>query len=188
MSDHTVSGMRAALKALKDVVSPAVDPSNPLAVEQLRMVCGFLAMVCEQLPYRAQRVRFDLLSAVDLAQALASGIDLATLDRAEALPVALASAIALQRTPDASEADLQQATALLAEAIRNLIRESAEVDEATRRKLERVVLRHSKTWLDVQRAWFSPLGFDKEARMLPPIAVALNASPSSVTQIERASS
>jgi hypothetical protein len=187
MSDHTVAGLRAALKALKDVVSPAVDPSNPLAVEQLRMVCGFLAMVCEQLPYRAQRVRFDLLSAVDLAQALSSGIGHATLDGAGALPVALARAVALQHTSDASEADLQQATARLGEATRDLIRESAEADDAVRRDIDRVVLRHSKAWLDVQRAWFAPLGFDKEARALLPIAAAL-AAPSSITSIERASS
>lgn len=185
MSDHTVAGLRAALKALKEVITPAVDSSNPLAVEQLRMVCGFLSMVCDQLPYRAQRIRFDLQSAIQLAEALASTEGVAENDASDAQAKALTHAMLLQQAPDATEAEMCHATAQLAAATTAFVRASADADETVRRQVDRAVLAGSKTWLDVQRAWFEPLGFDSEARSLPPLAQALT-PPIRATQTERA--
>ncbi|MDM0015143.1 hypothetical protein QTH87_22050 [Variovorax sp. J22P168] len=173
MSDHTVIGLRAAIKALKDVVTPAVDTSNPLAVEQLRMVCGFLSMVCDRLPYRSERIRFELRSAVELAQALMPCTRACDRDAVSALERSLACGVGFIKEPDATETDIQAATARLTAATSALVRSSADIDEATRRRIDRAVAVNAKAWLDVQRAWFLPLGFDTESNRLPSIAAAL---------------
>ena len=41
MADVTDNGLRAAVKALTDVVAPSIDPTDPLAKEQLRLVVDF---------------------------------------------------------------------------------------------------------------------------------------------------
>ena len=56
MADHEENAIRAAIKALSQVVAPAVDPSNPLAVEQLRLVVQFLDFHLER---RRLQGRFD---------------------------------------------------------------------------------------------------------------------------------
>ena len=173
MSDHTVLGLYAAIKALKEVVSPAVDTSNPLAVEQLRMVCGFLSMVCERLPYRSERIRFELRNAIALAQALSPNAAGCDREAVVALESALARGTAVIGNPDAIESDIQVATAQLAAATSALIRSSVDTDEAARRQIDRAVAANAKAWLDVQRTWFLPLGFDTEASALPSIAAAL---------------
>ena len=42
MPDHTDNNLRAAIKSLTDVVTPAVDPGDPMAREQLALVVAFL--------------------------------------------------------------------------------------------------------------------------------------------------
>ena len=178
MSDHTVIGLRAAIKSLKDVVSPAVDASNPLAVEQLRMVCGFLSMVCDRLPLRSERVRFDLRNAIELGEALAGCAAKCDREAVSHLDKALQRGVSLMKDPDAVETDIQSATAHLSAATSALIRTSSAIDDATRRQIDRAVAANAKTWLDVQRAWFQPLGFDTEAETLPSLAVALASTTS----------
>ena len=184
MSDHTVIGLRAAIKSLKDVVTPAVDPANPLAVEQLRMVCGFLSMVCDRLPLRSERVRFDLRSAIELGQALTPSAAKCDREAASHLENALARGTSLISDPSAAEADLQTVTAQVSAATSAVIRSSSDIDESTRRQIDRAVATNAKGWLDVQRAWFQPLGFDTEAETLPSLTVALAATSST----EKASS
>ena len=40
--DHTANTLRAISKALTDVIAPAVDPKDPLANEQLRLVIDYV--------------------------------------------------------------------------------------------------------------------------------------------------
>lgn len=48
MAEHADRALDAAVKALSQVVAPAVDPEDPLAVEQLRLVISWL-------PFHGQR-------------------------------------------------------------------------------------------------------------------------------------
>ena len=48
--------IQSILKAMIDVVLPAVDPKNPLAQEQARLVMGMLTVMAGQLP---RQYRFD---------------------------------------------------------------------------------------------------------------------------------
>ena len=165
MADRTVEGLRAALKALREVVTPAVDPANPLATEQLRMACGYLALVCEQLPWRSARIAAEGHQALALAntlQLLAAGCDRTA---AAALDEAISAAQALHAQPGLAEDAWQRSTAALGAASSALVRCASTADDDTRRRIERAVVAHAAAWLDAQRAWYRPLGFDTAASL-----------------------
>ena len=175
MADHTAMGLRTAIKSLKDVVAPAVDPANPLAGEQLRMVCAYLALVVQQLAHRSERIRFELGSASRLGEALAPLAAGCSPKAAQALDSALARARQLMGAIDAPEIDFEDATSRLNAATSALVRTGAAADDETRRRIERAVVANSRAWLDVHRAWFAPLGFESTSEQLPSIAAALAA-------------
>jgi len=173
MADHTAMGLQTAIKSLKDVVAPAVDPSNPLAGEQLRMVCAYLALVVKQLSHRSEKIRFELRSATQLAKSLAPLAARCSDEAAQALDSALVLARQLGGEIDAPEFDIEASTSRLNAAISALVRTAGTADEAARRDVERAVVAHSKAWLDVHRAWFAPLGFESRSEQLPSIVAAL---------------
>ena len=68
MNEHPFDNpLRAAVKSLTDVVAPALDPTNPLANEQLRLVCRFLEYTRLRAAYLPER-----LSAAALVNAVAT--------------------------------------------------------------------------------------------------------------------
>lgn len=178
MADHTIAGLRAAIKALKDTVGPAVDPHNPLANEQLRMVCGYLALVCEQLPHRAARIAFELRSAIALAEALRPVAARCDAGIAAALDERCSAACAVRDEALPDEAAVQHATDALNAAVSALVRAAAETPDADARSaVERVTLAHARQWVTVQRAWFAPLGLDPDRASVPRLAAALAGEP-----------
>ncbi|MBT2301942.1 hypothetical protein J7E70_15880 [Variovorax paradoxus] len=165
--DTSANGMRAAIKALKETVAPAVDPANPLANEQLRLACSYLALVADRLSWREQRLRRELDQACALAgsvQAHAAGSPPEVLD---ALGRGVAAAHDLQTRSSAAEADVVAATQGLQAAVSALVRCARSLPASQGPAIERAVLEASRAWLDTRRAWFRPLGFDKEAEALP---------------------
>ena len=178
MSDHCVIGLRAAIKALKHTIAPAVDPANPLANEQLRMVCAFLSMLAEQLPHRSMRIRYDLQSATALAEAVLPHVQGSSIESVAALEAARALARRALAADYVTETEIEHATGCVNAALSATVRALNECDVTTRERVERAVVLHAKTWLDVQRAWFLPLGFDPNARTVPSIVTALSAPAS----------
>lgn len=78
MADYTDNALLASIKALNEVVLPALDPSDPLATEQLRLVAGFLKFLGARLPYVHDRNRFELEHYLALAGRLAADARLAS--------------------------------------------------------------------------------------------------------------
>ena len=62
--------IKSMIKALTDVVLPAVDPVNQLAVEQTRLVIGMLSLMATQLPVQYQFDRDELTRLLDCARGL----------------------------------------------------------------------------------------------------------------------
>ncbi|MFT3821249.1 MAG: hypothetical protein QM750_27135 [Rubrivivax sp.] len=175
--DTTANGLRAAARALEQVVRPALDAGNPLAVEQLQMVMRFLGLAAERLPWRHARLRRQVRQLADAAQALRAAAQACGDEVQAALAAAADAADAALAHPETPEAPLEQAGAALAAALSALVRESAVRDEATRRAVERTVLQAAGPWAELQRAWFAPLGLDAEAEGLAPPAQQLHPTP-----------
>lgn len=173
MADTTGNAVRAAIKALDEVIAPALDPAQPLAAEQLRLVRGLLDFLGARVALLHERHRFELEHYAALAQQLAADAAQVSGEAAATLAAALAGAAPVRADPLASNDAMAAATAPLAAAASALVREAAGAEPALRRRIEQAVIRGARPWVDVQRAWFAPRGFELEPDTLPPLADAL---------------
>jgi hypothetical protein len=169
MADRNDGALQAAIKALEHAVLPAVDPADPLAGEQLRLVVGYLRLLRQRLDRVEERARFELehyraLATLLLDDARAQGGEIA-----QRFDGALAQAGAATRP-----AAVRDAAAALAGAVSGLVRAAAQSDPERRRRIEHAVARHSRRWVDAQRAWFAPLGFELRPAQLPALDDALD--------------
>jgi len=145
------------IKALSQVVLPAIDPGNALAREQAQLVIGHLQLIAVQwdkaLPFEAQ----SLAALRELGQRLASAAEggSATVQAAAQLREALA---------------VREDGAALGSAIDSLIR-AASADGAAgfRAQLDQAVLEHGALQAWRERVWFAGNGLDPDPSALPSI-------------------
>lgn len=172
--DHTDDGLAAAIKALDEVVAPAIDTANPLAVEQLRLVSRFLGFLRTRMPQEHARAHHELRHYLALAGEL---VPLAPVGAAvpvrQQLTQAVAAATPIAADPLATAPQLQQSIEALSASISTLVRHVAAAPEAVRAPVERTVVRASRSLLDAQRAWFLPMGFEPDLARVPALADAL---------------
>jgi hypothetical protein len=169
MQDTTVNGLRASIRALEDVITPAVDATNPLAVEQLRMVRGYLALVADRLALRHDRLRRQATGLLALGRAVLPHAATCGEAMAKTLQGAVDRVASATAAIDTPEDELTRSGTALAATLSALVRECAVHEPQTRDAVERAVVQASGAWIDVERAWFAPLGFDAEAKSLPPL-------------------
>lgn len=175
--DHTDDGLRAAIKALNEVVAPAIDSSNPLAVEQLRLVSRFLGFLRLRIPHEHARAQHELRHYLALAQELVPiAPNDAPVQPRDLLRDAVDAAGPLALNPRASAQQLQDGIGLLSSALSTLVRQVAEAPAAVRAPIEHAVVRAARSLLDVQRAWFLPMGFEPDAARVPDLFAALGAT------------
>jgi hypothetical protein len=181
MTDHTTIALRAAAKALEEVVAPAVDSRHPLAAEQLRLVTGVLSFVEQRLGYHYAHSLFELRHNLELAQTLSGHATACPPEVSTALTIAVREASPLVTERCARTEDLQRVTAELAAAISALVRAAGAADAATAREVNRAVLAASRDLIDAQRAWFLPQGFEADPQLVPSIDSVLHAVPANST-------
>jgi hypothetical protein len=178
MSDHNDNAFRAAIKALGQVVAPAVDPSNPLAVEQLRLVIQFLEMHVDRRQLQGKLDWRELELNVEFGAAVLKEVGAGASAAVQALGrlVAMGEAHLVQPGPAVSER--QRLSDDIAAAISALLVErSTQSDGPGGHAVERIVLEHSRRQLDLKRSWFLPFGFESDAKRIPPIAAVLAGCP-----------
>ena len=168
MADRNNGALQAAIKALEHAVLPALDPADPLAGEQLRLVIGYLRLLRDRLAQIDDRARFELQHYRSLASALRDEARSEGGEVAARFETALALAVRAGRP-----AEQREATAALAAAVSGLVRCAATAVPERRRRIEHPVASQSRRWVDAQRAWFAPLGFELRPDQLPALAQAL---------------
>jgi hypothetical protein len=170
MANHADNDFRAAAKALMDVVAPAIDPQNPLARQQLKLVVDWLDFYRSRLPYNQDRERLELEVQLETARAIAR----AAPDTAvAALRAAIDAAATVRAGLGARPVEVRAVTVQLEDEISAIVRLSPGFDEPTRRSIERIVVRDAKALLDAQRAWFLPQSIEPDPGAIPPLEVAL---------------
>lgn len=172
--DHTDVGLRAAVRALSDVVAPVVGAEHAQARDQLRLTIDYLAFVAERLPHLHQRDRFELSHHLAMAQAVRPVLQDGA--GASALGMAVDTGRKALALPDATTAEVRQATAELGAALSAVVRESAAMTPAVQREVERTVLRVSRERIAFERAWYLPLGLDPDPHDVQPLTAWLPAS------------
>jgi hypothetical protein len=151
--------LAAVAKALADNVLPAVDPANPMAVEQLHLALATLALIRQRLPDLHAYLRRDLAEAIALARSIGA-------DPGEGEAVLASPASSPQRL-EAEVRALKEAIAARIDAVRGSPEESA-VAAAVLGAAEPAILR----W----RAWASGMGFEPDPAAVPPLGDLLQGS------------
>ena len=177
MADHTQDMLRSAIRAMHEVVLPAVDRSHPLALEQATLVTKILQLLAQQLPWLALRSRFELANQVKLARALADDAARISPAIAAAMASAMLSGERLladgSSTPPAQQEACREIGGLLAV----LVDVAAAAPQDQRRRIEAQVLDAAASVLMLQRAWFLPQGWEPDPSVVPQLADLLQVAP-----------
>lgn len=155
--------LRSALRALREVVMPAIDADNPLALEQLQIVIGMLQMLAVQLPLQYRYDHDELTRLVRLCDAL-------NVDSSSALAQASAAASDTLARAMADPAELlvaiRRLRVLSGEAVTAAYRDGSAQEKAC---ISRLVLEHADQQLLRERAWVAAQGWEAQPARLPAI-------------------
>lgn len=173
--------IKSVIKAMNDVVLPAVDPQNKLAQEQVRLCMGLLGLMARQLPLQ---FRFDCdelarLSAYSAElQRIASGGS-QTSAALTALKDATSSADETLERAKASPQDVEQAVRSLRQATGSLVSSVfRDGDGAVQDRVQHATLAMSKEQLLRDRAWVISQGWEPDPKAVPPIEELLGIAAS----------
>jgi len=160
--------LKSVIRALTEVVLPAVDSGNALAVEQTQVVIGMLQLMAARLPLRFRYDCDELTRLLGLCRALEAhdtdGV-LTTASHAGAEVLSRA-----QAGPDEVLAAIRQLRALSGAVITATYRDG---DDAARSELTQLVLDHADQQLLRERAWVAPQGWEIQPEVLPAIDTLL---------------
>lgn len=152
--------LQVALRALEEVVAPALADGEKHVVEQLMLSIATIGFVKTRLPEARRFYRMELRSCVDLA---------AEATRIAGGPETLNDAIDVGRgtlaDPEADIADFEAASQRLRDGITAL--SLAAVGRQHQSALEAVILGRGGALLAQNRLWCAPFGFELQPESLP---------------------
>ena len=164
--DQTDVGLKSVVKALIDTVAPAIDPTDHLAKEQLRLAASYVDFVRQRLLLVHSRERYDLLHYLALSdEFLRSALP----EPSEAVAALRAAAEAARPLADDSAAPtgrLRAAAIDLAHAVAGIVQAAhAEwVSPDLARRIDRAVLSATEDKFEMELLWYHPIGFDPSPR------------------------
>ena len=166
--------LRASIRALTEVVLPAVDPNNQPAIEQLQLTIGLLSMIEQRLPLT---FKFDcdelrrLLAFVTDLKAITGAGGLGESDLLADLSATLDKGNDVLRRAQADPAEVLDAVREL-RAIGGAVAADAyrKGSPPSRAEIMKTVLAMSGEQLLRDRAWVSPQRWETDPAAVPPIA------------------
>ena len=158
--DQTDVGLKAVVKALLDTVAPAVDPTDHLAKEQLKLATSYVDFVRKRLMMIHARERYELSHFARQARAFLNLPLPEDFPPLGPLRTALAAAEPLLASPSALTADIRQAALDLGFAVSGVVQEAHARAAAGAAEIDRIVLAASEEKLEFERLWYQPIGFD----------------------------
>lgn len=158
--------IQVMIKAMEQVVVPAVDPVNKIAHEQASLVLATLRVLEQRMPLWRNYLRDELRRLAALVDEIVSLEDGDCEIRA-ALAMLAQEGHALFARSDAETPDLEQATIALRNGIGRLMAEYKGLIHRT--QLGRLILHASKEQLERERAWLLPFGFESDTSAIVPI-------------------
>lgn len=163
--------LQVSLRALKEVVAPALADSESHVLEQLQLAIATLEFTRQRLPYARPYHRLELQKVIDLSQEVADLVGTDQADNRAALTEASANARALLHQPDAEVEQYIQVGRTLREGITEAVRHSA--GQPYESELDQLIVERQRVLFTLQRVWCAPLGLDGKAASLPSIDALL---------------
>ena len=166
------------IKALTDVVLPAVYPNNKLAQEQAQLIIGSLHLIAQRLPLQYRYDRHELSSFLELGKQLereaAGSTELASAASSLASSTAVGSEVFTR--VGAEPGEIEAANLALRESVGLVVQSSATLHDEPRRKvIESAVMAHAKDMLLRERAWVAPQGWEGKDSGLPAVESLIGA-------------
>lgn len=168
MADEIPLGLAAAIRALDEVVRPALDSADSAAVEQLQLTIRYLSYVACRADRLYERGLFELQDLLRCAEGVRHG----AAPCSEGVRVLLdetveAAAEVASAYPPPPLPVLQQAAKRLGHALRQVVMDAAQGPVNARAELDRWVVASARSRVLFERAWYGPLGLDPGADLLP---------------------
>lgn len=157
--------LQVALRALGEVVAPALAGAEKHVVEQLHLAMATLSFVKVRLPEARRYYRMELQSFMDLARDVAGLAQSAQPAGTDELRASVAAGAALLADPEADLADYDSATRTLRDGITQLSHRC--VGAPCQRAIDRLILDRSEAIMLQSRQWCSPFGFELKPEDLP---------------------
>ncbi len=152
--------LQVALRALEDVVAPALGGAEKHVVEQLMLSIATIGFVKMRLPEARRFCRMELQSCINLAAEAAS---------IAGSPDALAEAISIGKSaladPAADLAEFEAASRRLRDEVTAL--SHASVGQPYQQQLDACILEKSGALVTQYRLWGAPFGFELHPESLP---------------------
>jgi len=166
--------LRAMIKAMKESIAPAIDPSNQTALEQAKVVAGSLDLIRQQIDYVHWFEAVDVLAHAALIDAFTE-VDANSVSAAIRADAAAAKTLPVRW--QCSLATLRDANNGLREAIAQLTADFAACEDAdVRFRVAGIIIRHEEDQLSRERAFVAPTGFDVFPESLLPLEEVLEIS------------
>lgn len=176
MVPDTKLRLSAVLKALDDVIAPAIGVEFSFAQEQLELIRKSIGIVLEQIPYEYGFVVRDAQDTLELVKSIVSKYpDNQEINRRLQESAARVQAMLPEQLPDriSLEDRLHDLKRDLENAVNTL---AADPREASKGEIARIVIAYTERRTIFERAWVRATGFDPEPDSLPSLQDVSNAA------------
>ena len=173
--DSTDIDLAAVIRALTDVVTPAVDPDAAQAREQLRLSIDHLRFIALRIDHLHDRALFELKDHLQLAEAVLTALDRDS-RRCAALTAAVTAGASVLPTVASTLIELRTASSALAAEISEVIRGLDDAGPDMRRAAIEAVVAGSVERVAFERSWYAPLGIDPDRDDLPSLQQVLDST------------
>lgn len=166
------------IKAMKDVVIPAIDTRNELAIQQAHLIVGLLTLMVHQLPVQFRFDRDELQRLIDCARGLAalSSDEQSVREAAVNLDTCRIAAEGVLVRCAGDPTELTAAVRAMREATGTLMAAAASgADTAALGVVQNAVLSLSREQLLRDRALMLPQGWEPDPTAIPDIQSLLPA-------------
>ena len=170
--------VKIVLKALTDVVLPAVDPNNKLAQEQVRLCIGTLQIMASRMPLAFQFDCDELNRLLELADGLQKAVPgkAGVGDALAALDAAKDRAAGTLDRARAGPEEIETAAFELRETIGALIPQLyANNDLDALKDISKLITGNAREQLVRDRSWLIGQGWEADPKAIPPIETLLGA-------------
>jgi len=160
--------LQAGIKALIDAVTPAVDPNDKVAVEQLHLAIATFSMVRDRLPLARRYARRQLEDAIELADSVRLAGKADSLLSFAASDRSVAAARLALNDAESDTRDIETVHNKLVDETVVVISCAQAGPAAT--AVDAAVLRCSARPIERGRAWFLPSGFEPNPDAIRPLS------------------
>lgn len=172
--------IKSILKAMADVVLPAVDPGNQLAQEQARLCMGLLDLMARQLPLQYRFDVDELGRLLGLANELHTAVTKNPIDEstAQALAKTIAQGQGVYARAQADPAEVLEALRALRSTTSAVVTQvCTDEKRADLSAVEQLVMASSHEQLQRDRSWLLAQRWEPNPEALPAIETLLAPLP-----------